>query len=399
MAISGSIPQYPESIDAAEYGDFVESDDEIDVTEYSESPCEYKFYPIRIGEVIDQTYRIDHKLGHGAFSTVWMAHDLKKKKDVALKIMARKDAGEDEYNILEEIKCAVKDTSHLVTSTATFFLRGKDFDHRVLVFPLRGPSVDSLVGRKIPISTRMSAARQLLEALASLHEGGFVHRDINTKNVMWGIAPLENLDRAAKYKVLGRPLKIAIPDKPWRQGEVVKPIEIPDNLRTETFYLGDFGLAMKPNDPVTQPGCPPTPFCSPERLHNHKPSFACDMWSYMCVFTELYAGFPPFHTWANGGTMTTIVRLAGPLPAHWKGHFCTPSKSLDSWYAEDSTRNPESNLDALILRGRPDASPAERKHMISIMSRGFSVWPEKRPTATQLLQDPSFRAIMDIHCG
>lgn len=177
MAISATIPQYPADSDAAEYGDFVESDDDIDVTEYAECPYEYKFYPIRIGEVIDRTYRIDHKLGHGGFSTVWMTHDLEHRRDVALKIMVAGDPGEHEYNVLEEIKRVVKDsTSHLVTCMATFFLRGKDSDHRILVFPIRGPSLDSLIGRTIPIATRMSAARQLLEASACLHEGGFVHR-------------------------------------------------------------------------------------------------------------------------------------------------------------------------------------------------------------------------------
>lgn len=88
MAISATTPQYPADSDEAEYGDFVDSDEDYDVTEYTEFPYEYRFYPIRIGEVIDQTYRIDHKLGHGGFSTVWMAHDLKNRRDVALKIMA-----------------------------------------------------------------------------------------------------------------------------------------------------------------------------------------------------------------------------------------------------------------------------------------------------------------------
>lgn len=134
---------------------------------------------------------------------------------------------------------------------------------------------------------------------------------------MWGIAPLDNLDRAAKYEILGRPLKMAVPDEPWRQGEVVKPIEIPDDLKTETFYLGDFGLAMKPDTPVTQPGRPPIHFCSPERLHNHDPSFACDMWSYMCLFTELYVGFTPFHTlggrWCNNHDSQSHRSAAGTV--------------------------------------------------------------------------------------
>lgn len=175
MAVPATI-QSPTDIGGAEYGDFVDSEDDLDVTEYTEWPYEYKFYPIRIGEVINQTYQIDHKLGHGGFSTVWMAHDLKRRRDVALKITAR-NSGEYEYKMLEEIKCTVKDTSHLVTSIASFILRGKDSDHRVLVFPLRGPSLNSLYGLKgITMATRMSAARQLLEGLANLHEAGLVHR-------------------------------------------------------------------------------------------------------------------------------------------------------------------------------------------------------------------------------
>ena len=45
-------------------------------------------YPIRIGDVLIDTYRIEHRLGHGNFSSVWLAHDIKTERDVALKITA-----------------------------------------------------------------------------------------------------------------------------------------------------------------------------------------------------------------------------------------------------------------------------------------------------------------------
>jgi hypothetical protein len=91
------------------------------------------------------------------------------------------------------------------------------------------------------------------------------------------MTPLHNLNRSAKYDALGRPLKRIIPFVDlWKQGELVRPVQVPETLRTEDFYLGDFGLAMKVDDPVTQPGYPPMQFCSPERLHGKNPSFACD---------------------------------------------------------------------------------------------------------------------------
>jgi hypothetical protein len=43
-------------------------------------------YPICIGDVLIGTYRIEHKLGHGDFCTVWLAHDVKEERDVALRL-------------------------------------------------------------------------------------------------------------------------------------------------------------------------------------------------------------------------------------------------------------------------------------------------------------------------
>jgi hypothetical protein len=174
-----------------DHGDFV---DEMKVYPYTEEYERYFFksffcYPIRIGDVLEDTYRIEHKLGHGESSTVWLASDIKKKKDVALKIMIAEfegeDEGEDEYRMQEEIISTVQDTSNnLVTYLTTFSLRGcKGNNHRVLVFPVRGPSFSdtlkrwsfSFIFKSFAMATRMSAARQLLKALECLHKAGIVH--------------------------------------------------------------------------------------------------------------------------------------------------------------------------------------------------------------------------------
>ena len=82
----------PRHCDAFDYGD---CDDEGLLEQYTEPAERYDlglYYPICIGpicigDVLVQTYRIEHKLGHGGYSTVWLAHDIQKQKDVALKIM------------------------------------------------------------------------------------------------------------------------------------------------------------------------------------------------------------------------------------------------------------------------------------------------------------------------
>ena len=67
-----------------DYGNLIsydtdDDDERFEIEDHSE-PLERYFqvafyYPICIGEVLVQRYRIEHKLGHGGFSTVWMAYD------------------------------------------------------------------------------------------------------------------------------------------------------------------------------------------------------------------------------------------------------------------------------------------------------------------------------------
>lgn len=103
-----------------------------------------------------------------------MAHDLQERKDVALKVMIS-GQGDKEIRIQNEILQTVPDTSHLVTYLTTFLLPGKN-SHRVLVFPLKGLCLNHIIISKVSMATRMSAAKQLLEALKNLHKADILHR-------------------------------------------------------------------------------------------------------------------------------------------------------------------------------------------------------------------------------
>ena len=85
----------------------------------------------------------------------------------------------------------------------------------------------------------------------------------------------------------------------------------------------------------------------------------------------------------------------GPLPEEWKGLYSKPSDRFDYWYDQDTVPDPKFNLASTIERFRPDIGQAERELVYSIMKKVFVYHPEERLTATQLLQDPSFKAIMD----
>jgi hypothetical protein len=169
----------PQEGDCPDYGEFVDSDGIGDVEDVSEPLERYDqglYYPVCIGEVLAGRYRIEHKLGWGGYSTVWMAHDEQYRKDVALKIMIPGEKGEYEYQMQNEILRTVRDTSNLVTHQGSFLLPGHGGNHhRVLVLPLLSPSL-GYRAKELPVATRVSAAKQLLVALKGLHDVGLVHR-------------------------------------------------------------------------------------------------------------------------------------------------------------------------------------------------------------------------------
>ncbi len=109
----------PQDGGCPDYGEFVDSDGEGDVEDVSEPLGRYGqglYYPLRIGEVLAGRYRIEHKLGWGGYSTVWMAHDVQYRKDVALK--ARRE--NTSIKMQNEILRNVRDTSHLVIHKDSF---------------------------------------------------------------------------------------------------------------------------------------------------------------------------------------------------------------------------------------------------------------------------------------
>ncbi|KAH6970210.1 kinase domain-containing protein [Fusarium avenaceum] len=387
---------------ASMWGDFVDSDDEGEVEDECEPAERYDeglYYPICIGEVLANRYRIEHKLGHGGFSTVWMAHDMHSDDDVALKIMTPGPSGEREYAAQDLIASTVQDTSRLLMYRETFLLEAPKTQHRVLVFPLMGPNLRTYA-RSMSTAVRMASAKQLLQAIKALHDGGVVHRDVNSANVLYRLAPFEGgTSVTAKYESLGRPRKMHIPtsEPTWKDGQLVMPMEPHSSVVQGTINLADFGLAIKSGTSVECKVQSPTIYCAPERFHNVDSGFASDMWSYMCVFAELCIGFSLFRGSAHSSIIEFMVTSLGALPSAWRGSYKACGQYNESWYDQHRGPDPHQALEAKIKRTLYDISPIEQQLVLSILQRGLSYSPEHRFTAGQLLEDASFKELMALH--
>ena len=137
------------------------------------------YCPLRIGQVLGSRpqFRIEHKLGWGGFSTVWLARNLSTDRLVALKVMSSGWRGEHERQMNKEIfqRVAQNISSHFIIAQAAFSIPGcKGNRHGVLVFPWRGPSVQAIC-LQLPASFRVRAAEHLLISLKHLHAAGIIH--------------------------------------------------------------------------------------------------------------------------------------------------------------------------------------------------------------------------------
>jgi serine/threonine protein kinase len=165
----------------------------------------------------------------------------------------------------------------------------------------------------------------------------------------------------------------------------------------DDISLGDFGLAMKSGTSLTHKIQSPAIYCAPERIHNMDPSFATDMWSYMCIFAELYLGFAMFYGAAHSSVIDFMVDTLGPLPAFWKGSYKAGGQYNETWYDQMRRPDPRLALEAKVMCARDDISPGEQQLVLSILRKGLSYLPEHRLTAAQLLEDPSFKAFMEMY--
>ena len=142
---------------------------------------------VRLAGVLAGHYRVERELGAGGMATVYLAHDLKHDRDVAIKVLkpefARSVVSE---RFLREIGITAR-LSHphvmpLIDSGAT-----DDGEVLYYVMPLvSGESLRDRLLRDGTLSTTeaLRLVTEITEALVYAHANGVVHRDVKPDNVM-----------------------------------------------------------------------------------------------------------------------------------------------------------------------------------------------------------------------
>ncbi len=139
----------------------------------------------RLNDALEGRYRIERELGAGGMATVYLAHDLKHERSVALKVLKPELAavlGADRF--VQEIRTTASlQHPHILalfdSGTADGFL--------FYVMPyIEGETLRERLNREtqLGVDEAVRIAREVADALDYAHRHGIIHRDIKPENIL-----------------------------------------------------------------------------------------------------------------------------------------------------------------------------------------------------------------------
>jgi eukaryotic-like serine/threonine-protein kinase len=224
------------------------------------------------GRVLDR-YRLVRRLGAGGFGVVWLAHDERLDRVVAVKRIATHDAAAG-TRAEREAKAAAR-LAH--PGIVALYESGRDDGAVYLVSELvRGRTLGALM-EEGALSDRdvLRVGVALCDALAHAHGRGVVHRDVKPGNVM-------------------------VPDEPHDGAGVAK--------------LTDFGVAhIAGEDVLTRTGdvVGTLAYMAPEQAEGRDAGAEADLYALALVLYEALAGVNPVR---GRGAASTARRVGARLP-------------------------------------------------------------------------------------
>ena len=223
-------------------------------------------------DAVAERYRVERELGRGGMATVYLAHDLRHDRPVAIKVLNPELAewlGAERF--LAEIRTTARlQHAHILPLLDSGSVRGRDADGRAgpsflyYVMPLvTGGTLRARLNRERQLSVpeAVRIAREVAEALAHAHACGIVHRDIKPENILLGAPSPGSASAPALVADFG----------------IARSLDAAERLTSSGVTLGTAS------------------YMSPEQATAERDiDGRSDIYSLGCVLYEMLAGEPPF---------------------------------------------------------------------------------------------------------
>jgi serine/threonine protein kinase len=232
-----------------------------------------------VGQLLGH-YRVVEQIGAGGMGVVFLAHDERLDRDVALKTLPKlallSEPARRQFR-LEALSLAKIADPHV----AMAFDFGQDNGTNYLVTEyVPGLTLDAkLAGRPLPEAEVLQLGKQLASGLEAAHKEGVIHRDLKPSNLK--VTP------DGRLKILDFGLAYI--------------------LETETEAAAAATLTETFADAGT------LPYMAPEQVKGQKPDARADVWSAGVVLYEMSTGKRPFGDIIGGRLVAAILEEA-PAP-------------------------------------------------------------------------------------
>jgi serine/threonine-protein kinase len=251
-------------------------------------------------------YRLDGIVGQGSKAVVYLAHDGRERRRVALKVLAPELAGDAGFRarmIRESRAATALDHPHIVP---VFDADKTDGTLYAAMRYVPGRDARSLLGRHgpLPLGYAWQIIAQVASALDAAHARGLIHRDVRPANIL-----LDDDDAA-------------------------------DSAAGGRAYLSDFGMskAFPPGQVIAADEAGGMlDYLAPEQIEGRALDGRTDLYSLACTGFELLCGAPPFGP-DQGSTLMYAHIYADP-PAASARRAAVPA-AVDSVLATALAKDP-----------------------------------------------------------
>jgi eukaryotic-like serine/threonine-protein kinase len=248
--------------------------------------------------VVDQRYSIVSRIGSGGMADVYCAQDLQLGRKVALKLLYRRFAEDEEF--VERFKREASSAAGLQHAHVVgVYDRGEwDGTYYIAMEYLEGRSLKQVLQEEGPLAPdrAIDVVIQILQAARFAHQRGIIHRDIKPHNVI--------VDDEGRVKVT------------------------------------DFGIARAGASDMTETGSimGTAQYLSPEQAQGHAVGAASDLYAVGIVLYELLAGRVPF----DGDSPVTIaLKQVSELPVPPSAYNPSVPPELDAIVLHALEKDPE----------------------------------------------------------